>query len=156
MTHRPSTSQLSPEKHRGAEVLHTCQCTIHGHKKANTLYAQGCSFTHIQKLKLFAWKLQFYNVCPILVTRVDRLTNTHTCKSAYTHTVTYTLLHGYVQASVPSNKAERGQWGLMLVQLEHLMQRLSKFPFPWSFHTHLFTSTKSVMCLCSHFQNHLT
>lgn len=66
------------------------------------------------RTKLAARELHFlwHVAVPAAVNEVDRHTNTHTCS----HTDTLP----YVHASVPDNKAKRGQWGLMPLQLERL------------------------------------
>lgn len=77
-----------------------------------------------------------------------------------THTLMYTHAHintSYAHASMPSNKAERGQWGLMLLQFEHL----TKFPlFSSSSHNFhqmsilpLFTFSDSLLV---HFHRHFS
>lgn len=115
----------------------------HAHTQTHTGLAAVCTKATI------LW----HNVGPIPVTGVDGQTQIHTLGRTHTHTVTYTLLHGYVHAPVPSNKAERGQWGLMLLQLEHLIQCLTKFPFPWPSHAHLSASNKPVSRFSFTFSN---
>lgn len=86
------------------------------------------------------------NVGPSVVTGVVG-TNTHKCVHTRAHIHT-----SYVHASVPGNKAERGQWGLMVLQLEHLT-----VPHKVSFSLTFSCSTlpKPVSCFSFTFSNSL-
>lgn len=114
--HRLSARELNPEEHRGMVTIHHHNNTPVRKQHTNKNTCMHMKFLQT-RTKLAAPRLQFlwHDVGPAIVNEAARHTNTHTCTHTHCHIHT-----SYVRASVPGNKAKRGQWGLMPLQLERL------------------------------------